>query len=66
MYFAQVGGIGERVCVARCPKGGDERLECKATRTRGCNFNTMEGYEVEYYETVHWMDRNGHFCMPTD
>lgn len=44
----------------------ETKLDCRATKSRGCNFNSMEGFEVQQYQTEPFADRNGHFCIPKD
>jgi hypothetical protein len=46
VYFAEPTEITERICVASCPKEGDNSLDCRSTETRGCNFNKMPGFNV--------------------
>lgn len=54
------------MCVAECPKPGDNSLKCVPTENTGCQFTNSQGYEVVFYENEPENTRNGQYCYPKD
>lgn len=44
LYFGNPPEINRRVCVAECPKAGDQQLNCYTTSTVGCRFSSTPGF----------------------
>lgn len=41
----------KRLCVSKCPKAGDTKLDCYPTEKLACSANTNPDFEVQIYDS---------------